>query len=178
MGRGRLKSGLQAFGEGRLRRVPSAFVEDIIDDGGGVDPTKPGGNEDISTGGPIISGPNKTIDTTGGKPIIIIEKPEGGEPCGCTPVIVGTEPNLGNGGPVRPPVRDPINNGGGALPAEGGSIPRRDTTNKNLSNPLSVQQSPSTIVGSEGRVRFPADGITNTDPLIISEPPFDPGVLG
>ena len=175
MGRGRLKSGLQAFGAGRLRRIPSAFVEDIIDDGGGVDPTKPTGNEDISNGGPIISGPNKTIDTTGGKPIIIINKPEGGGPCGCTPVIVGTEPNLGNGGPIRPPVRGDVED---TVPREGGSIPRRSTTNKKLPNPLSVQQSPSTIVGSEGRVRFPADGITNTDPLIISEPPFDPGVLG
>ncbi len=190
MGRGRLKSGLQAFGEGRLRRVPSAFVEDIlIDPGAGLtgDPGHPdsgsgGGGGDNSgnptLGGPIIGGPGVNIDVSPGDPVIIITEPEVENPVGTTPVITTTEPNLGDGGPIRPPVRDPINNGGGALPAEGGSIPRRDTTNKNLSNPLSVQQTPSTTVGSEGRIRFPADGITNTDPTIITEPQFDPGVLG
>ena len=64
MGRGRLKSGLQAFGEGRLRRVPSAFVEDIlIDPGGGLtgDPGHPdsgsGGSGGDNSGNPTIGGP-------------------------------------------------------------------------------------------------------------------------
>ena len=59
MGRGRLKSGLQAFGAGRLRRIPSVTIEQII-----VDPPPPGGstNADISQGGGIITPSGGTIE--------------------------------------------------------------------------------------------------------------------
>ena len=64
MGRGRLKSGLRS-GAGRLRRIPSLTIEQII-----VDPPPPESstNPDISQGGGIITPSGGTIffSVTGG----------------------------------------------------------------------------------------------------------------
>ena len=112
MGRGRLKSGLQAFGAGRLRRIPSVTIEQTIPEPPNP-PKPPSGNEDISNGGVIIT-PSKP----GGPPDITdgIETVGGGggkDTVGGGPLIVATMPFLGENGPIRPDETDVIESGGG-----------------------------------------------------------------
>jgi len=175
MGRGRLKSGLQAFGAGRLRRIPSVTIEQII-----VDPPPPGGstNPDISQGGGIITPSGGTIDIGpggGGAPgATVIQVPTSkGHDIGNGGVVIIINPG-GDIGDVRPTREDVFNSGGRefqrTLPA---SLPTRSVEIRNFAAPKTVVDNP-TLTRTKGTIEF-VGGITATSPLIRLNPEFDPG---
>ena len=98
-----LKSGLQAFGAGRLRRIPSVTIEQIS-----VDPPPPGGttNPDITQGGGILTPAGGTIDifdSGGGAPgaTVIAVPPSKGHDIGNGGLIIIVSPG-GDIGDVQP----------------------------------------------------------------------------
>lgn len=175
MGRGRLKSGLQAFGAGRLRRVPSLTIDQVIVDPPNP-PKPPSGNEDVSNGGIIITpskpgGPPDFTDTG----VETVGGGGGGKPVGGGPLIIGTMPFLGEKGPVRDE-DDTLNQGGGpgrgrSLPA---SLPTRTPQTRNFPAPKTVVNNPAINAISVGKIEF-SGGITNTSPTILTIPEFSPG---
>ena len=176
MGRGRLKSGLQAFGAGRLRRIPSVTIEQTIPEPPNP-PKPPSGNEDISNGGVIIT-PSKP----GGPPDItdaveITPTVGGKDTVGGGPLIIATMPFLGENGPIRPDETTVIEGGGGrpsglrSLPA---SLPTRTPEIRNFPAPKTVVENPSTKGLSRGSLEF-SGSITSDAPTIRVVPEFDPG---
>ena len=186
MGRGRLKSGLQAFGAGRLRRLPDGIFEEIIDDPGGDDDNEDntgGSNPDIDTGGPIIGGNDETLDWTDGSGVEIT-KP--GRPyIGNGGTVIVDDPFLGDEGPP-PPTRDDqgTNNGGGlpgmprSLPA---SMPNRSPETRNFPAPATLVTNPNiTNPLARGKIDFEIGSVgevnrhLTTNPTIRISPEFDP----
>lgn len=177
MGRGRLKSGLQAFGAGRLRRIPSVTIEQII-----VDPPPPGGstNPDISQGGGILTPAGGTIDifgSGGGAPgaTVVNVPPSKGHDIGNGGLIIIVSPG-GDIGDVQPN-RDDVVDAGGGLPGQPrslpASLPTRSVEIRDFPAPKTVVDNPS-LTRTKGTIEF-VGGITTTSPLIRLDPEFDPG---
>ena len=177
MGSGRLKSGLQAFGAGRLRRIPSVTIEQII-----VDPPPPGGstNPDISQGGGILTPAGGTIDifgSGGGAPgaTVVNVPPSKGHDIGNGGLIIIVSPG-GDIGDVQPN-RDDVVDAGGGLPGQPrslpASLPTRSVEIRDFPAPKTVVDNPS-LTRTKGTIKF-VGGITTTSPLIRLDPEFDPG---
>ena len=183
MGRGRIMSGLQAFGAGRLRRVPSVIVEQTIPEPPNP-PKPPSGNEDTSNGGGVIPVIKEGVppDISSGDKVVIVNPGGGGGAVGGGPLVATTEIFIGENGP-KPPTRggglfedgDPTGGGGfGGLRSLPASMPTRGIEIRNFPPPKTVVQAPSTKGISRGTIEF-SGGFTNSTPTIRTVPEFSPG---